>query len=398
MNIRNYIIWLACGILVAIGCQRKGHVDGDGDAVPGVTLIEGIFKEGPGREVILEEMAAREYIPLDTVTCDEHGTFLISFTPERTAFYVLRTGGPGYITLLVEPGEQLRLEGTYGNTREYRVEGSPGSELLMELGMEHARTLDTLARITRKNMALRGDPRYAEMKARLDREFDSVTGSFQDYSLGFIHRNNGSLAILIALYNLYGQGLPVFHPRDDQEVYLFVDSALNDRYGDYEVVRLLHAQLLEAEASRERDKGLPGPQIGEIAPDFVSSGPGGEPMALADLRGNYVLLSFWAGWSMPSRKENRYLAEAWDHYGQQSFRILQVSLDEERERWINAIAEEGLTWDHVSELRRWNSRVADLYRVEKIPSNYLIGPGGEIIARDLFGKDLLIRLEVIFGK
>ena len=150
--------------------------------MPGVTVIEGVFQEGSGREVILEEMAAREYIPLDTVTCDEHGTFLIGFNPERTAFYVLRAGRPGYITLLVEPGEQLHFEGTYGNTRNYRVEGSPGSALLMELGMEHARTLDTLARITRKNMELRGDPRYADIKSRLDRQFDSVTGSFRDYS------------------------------------------------------------------------------------------------------------------------------------------------------------------------------------------------------------------------
>ena len=139
-------------------------------------------------------------------------------------------------------------------------------------------------------------------------------------------------------------------------------------------------------------------QKGEIAPDFVSSQPDGEELALYDLKGNYVLLSFWAGWSRLSREENVTLREAYEKYQHQPFRILQVSLDEEKNSWTEAILEDELIWDHVSDLMRWESGVVDLYRIEKIPSTLLIDPSGRIIETDLFGNRLLETLEAIFMK
>ncbi len=347
--------------------------------------------------MILEEMAAREFIPIDSVTCREDGTFQISFEPGETAFYVLRTGPAGYITLLIEPGEKVTLKGDYGQPDRCLVEGSSGSELLMDLAGEHKKALEALALIARRNMELRSSPGYAQLKPDLDRQFDSITLAFHDFSLGFIERNQESLAILIALYNLYGQGLPVFHPEKDLQVYRFVDSVLSGRYSGFEAVELLHAQLLEAEASFTRPQQLPGLTIGEIAPDFVSSRPDGQRMALSDLKGNYVLLAFWAGWSKVSREENGALREAWEKHRVKPFRILQVSFDGERRVWLKAIEEEGPEWDHVSDLMRWESPVADLYLVERIPSNYLIDPGGRIIGADLFGDTLIKRLDILFS-
>lgn len=398
MNFRLIPIILVCFILVATACIHKDTPGRGVDPSSQVTGISGVLEEGAGRQVILEEMAAREYIPVDTVTCDQDASFLISFNPERTAFYVLRIGPPGYVTLLIEPGETIRFEGRYGQPSHYTVKGSAGSGLLMELGREHKRILDTLARITRKNMELRSSPRYADLKGQLDLEFDSVTSGFHDYSLDFIHRNRGSLATLVALYNLYGEGLPVFHPGQDLEVYRYVDSVLTPEYGDFEIVELLHAQIVEAEASMESNQQFQGPGIGEIAPDFVSSRPGGEQLALKDLEGNYILLSFWAAWSKTSREENRYLTRAWDKYSASPFRILQVSFDSDRTIWTRAIEADRLTWDHVSDLRRWESAIADLYQVEKIPSNYLIDPEGRIIGMDLFGDALIEKLELLFRK
>ena len=137
--------------------------------------------------------------------------------------------------------------------------------------------------------------------------------------------------------------------------------------------------------------------LGKIAPDFVSSHPDGSQIALSDYRGNYVLLSFWAGWSTPSRDENQYLNDAWKLYKQLNFRILQVSFDNERRSWTEAIEQDGLSWNHVSDLRRWESPVADLFQVEKIPSNYLIDPEGRIIAQDLFGRELVKKLNNLYS-
>lgn len=396
MTVRICIIFAF--LLVTCTCCNRGGESGD---VSGRTsghrvLIRGTLEGGAGEKVVLEEMGARELIPVDTVTCDERGSFEFTFFTEEVAFYALRLGGPGYITLLIEPGESLSITGTHGRDHPYRVEGSRGSELLQELASEHKKSLDALGEISRKNRELVGSPDYTTIKARLDRQFDSITAAFTEYSRRFIDEHPGSLAILVALYNMYGEGLPVFRPDVHLDVYRFVDSALMSRYSDFEAVELLHAQIMEAERRLAAEDPVPVLRKGEIAPDFVSSQPDGEEMALSDLRGNYVLLSFWAGWSKLSRDENMYLKKAHQLYGDKQFRILQVSLDHEREVWLRAIREDGLAWDHVSDLMRWESPVADLYHLEKIPSNVLIDPEGRIIATDLFGNRLLERLNTLF--
>ena len=78
-------------------------------------------------------------------------------------------------------------------------------------------------------------------------------------------------------------------------------------------------------------------------------------------------------------------------------KILQVSLDSERSEWVGAIEEDGLPWYHVSELHRWDSRVADLYYLEKIPSNVLIGQDGHIIDIDIYGEKLVEKIDEIFN-
>ena len=137
------------------------------------------------------------------------------------------------------------------------------------------------------------------------------------------------------------------------------------------------------------------PQIGEIAPDFVSSRPDGTPLTLLDLRGNYVLLDFWASWSKLSREENASLVKAWEQHGEKNFRILQISVDDNKADWTGAIEEDKLDWDHVSDLKRWETPLVDLYGVERIPYNLLIDPSGRIIESELYGEQLLNKLEQI---
>ncbi len=397
MTGRLSIIIAILGILILPGCHRN-KTSGPGKKGTDLTIhINGSLEGGAGKQVILEQMGAREFIPEDTVTCDISGSFKISCICKEEAFYILRYGAGGYVTLLLKPGERIDFKGTSGRTDLYEVAGSPGSELLCDLALEHKRTLNSMGDISRKNMELVSSPDYVKLKAELDRQFDSIAGSFYNYSLDFIYRNPASLSILIALYNLYGQGLPVFQPERDFHVYQFVDSALMSSHSGFEAVRLLHAEVEEAKQIINNDNQVRPLQRGEIAPDFVSSRPDGTELALSDLKGNYVLLSFWAGWSRLSRDENRTLKAAYKKYKQQPFRILQVSLDDDMDVWTEAIREDELKWDHVSDLMRWESLVVDMYRVEKIPSNVLIDPEGRIVETDLLGDRLLEKLDSIFN-
>ena len=395
---RNTLCLIPFLLILGMSCHRTKNSK-ELSPVTGPTLqIKGIIHGCSDEEVVIEEMGAREYIPIDTARCKGSGAFEISFTADQPAFYVLRYGKSGYITLLMEPGESLEFEGSHEQQGSYQVKGSPGSELLLALNIEHKRTLEELGEITRKNMHYAASPEYPEIKLEFDRQFDSITARFRAYSLRYIEENRESLAILVALYNLYGQGLPVFDPGRDLEVYRYVDSVLMVNYRGFEAVQLLHAQLTESEQLLKEKEPKELLQKGKIAPDFVSSRPEGEELALSDLRGNYVLLSFWAGWSRSSRDENPALSEVWDSFGDRNLKILQVSLDDSREVWLDAIREDGLKWDHVSDLTRWNTPVVDLYGVDRIPFTVLIDPEGRIMEMNLFGSELLKELELIFTK
>jgi peroxiredoxin len=376
-----------------LACTRNESPEAKADQSGLHTEIAGSLKEGAGKSILLEEMGAREYIPIDTVVSDESGSFHMEFFASQPAFYVLRYGQSGYITLLMEPGENLTFSGNFTEPGSYTVTGSPGSELLRDLAYEHKRTLDAMAEIGRLSREHTASPNYAALKQQFDRQFDSIASSFQEYSLRFIHDHSDSPATLIALYNLYGQGLPVFSPQTDLQVYLFVDSALSVSHSELEAVRLLHAQVNKAKQNINSEPAVQGIQKGEIAPDFVSSRPDGSELALSDLKGNYVLLGFWAGWSSMSREENVTLKKAQERFRNKNFRILQVSVDDKRDTWTKAITEDGLEWEHVSDLRRWDTPVVNIYQVEKIPYHVIIDPHGRVVATDIYGEELLSTLD-----
>ena len=384
-------------VLSAYGCKQKKADTYGREDLEITTEIRGTLQNGAGESVVLEEMGAREYIPVDTVVCNDSGDFTISYYQKQIAFYVLRYGPSGYITLLMEPGEAVDFRGQQEDKDSYSIMGSPGSALLQTLATEHKKALEALGEIARKNKAFVSAPDYTELKQKLDLQFDSITSAFQDYSIRFIHDNANSPAILIALYNLYGQGIPVFHPSTDFPVYRFVDSVMMAMHSEMEAVRMLHGQVAEAKLLMESDPQSSRLKKGEIAPDFVSSRPDGSEMALSSLRGNYVLLGFWASWSNLSREENATLVKAREQFGEKNFKILQVSVDASSIDWTGAIEEDGLDWDHVSDLKRWETPVVELYGVEKIPFNVLIDPRGKIVETELYGEHLLSKLDQILN-
>jgi peroxiredoxin len=393
MIVRNCIIFLSILLGFATACTRKGTTDAKADPIGMRTEIKGVLREGKDESVLLEEMGAREYIPVDTVVCDASGSFSMEFFPDQVAFYVLRYGSSGYVTLLMEPGEILEFSGIITDPAVYGVSGSPGSELLQVLAAEHKKAINSMGEISRQSRKHISSPDYAKLKQVSDLQFDSVSTVFQQYSVRFIHENTGSPAILVALYNLYGQGLPVFSPQTDLLVYQFVDSALMATHSKLEAVQLLHAQVIEAKRILNNEPAIQGLQKGEIAPDFVSSRPDGSELSLSDLRGNYILLGFWAGWSGLSREENATLKQVADDFGDKNFKILQVSVDDDRDTWTRAISDDGLNWEHVSDLMRWDTPVADIYHVEKIPYNVIIDPDGRVVATDLYGEKLISTLD-----
>lgn len=136
-------------------------------------------------------------------------------------------------------------------------------------------------------------------------------------------------------------------------------------------------------------------RIGAEAPLFSSPDTAGKAINLKDFRGKYVLLDFWASWCGPCREENPNVVKAYTQFKDKNFTVLGVSLDQKNKHdaWVKAINDDGLVWNHVSDLTWWDNAVAKLYAVRSIPQNFLIDPNGKIVGANLRGEELFKKLQ-----
>jgi peroxiredoxin len=151
---------------------------------------------------------------------------------------------------------------------------------------------------------------------------------------------------------------------------------------------------VKLKASQSQTQTQPGakPAVGDMAPELTMNDVNDKPFSLSQLRGKYVLIDFWASWCGPCRGENPNVVMAFNQFKDKNFTVLGVSLDDNKQAWIDAIKEDKLNWQHISDLKKWSSAATPLYGFDGIPYNVLIDPQGKIIATDLRGSALQNKL------
>jgi peroxiredoxin len=138
--------------------------------------------------------------------------------------------------------------------------------------------------------------------------------------------------------------------------------------------------------------------VGQKAPDFTMNDVNGNPVALSSKVGSKLLLiDFWAAWCGPCRRENPNVVKIYGEFHKKGFDVFGVSLDREKADWLKAIADDKLTWTHVSDLQYWSNAAAKMYAVNSIPANFLLDEKGIIIGKNLRGEDLYNKVNELLG-
>jgi thiol-disulfide isomerase/thioredoxin len=139
-----------------------------------------------------------------------------------------------------------------------------------------------------------------------------------------------------------------------------------------------------------------GTDIGDIAPEIDLPDPKGNNVVLSSLRGELVLVDFWASWCGPSIKEQPELIKLYNTYPDK-FTIYSVSMDTKKPLWLAAIAKQKLPWTQVSDLKYWKSPVVGDYMLQSVPLNFLIDKNGIIVAKNIHGNALNEMVKSLLG-
>ncbi|MDB9910760.1 AhpC/TSA family protein [Flavobacteriaceae bacterium] len=138
--------------------------------------------------------------------------------------------------------------------------------------------------------------------------------------------------------------------------------------------------------------------IGEVAPAFEGPTPTGELVSLASLKGKVTIIDFWAAWCRPCRIENPNLVRLYKRMHDKGLEIIGVSLDKNQSSWVRAIEDDGLSWNHVSNLKYWQDPIALLYGVRSIPAAFVLNKDGVIVAKNLRGAQLDAKIEELLNE
>jgi len=361
-------------------------------------ILEGHAANMIGQEIKLEELTANELIVFDSVKVGNNSKFRISGNITEPKFFLLRTETNDLISLIIHPGEYVKL-GTNRDdfSTQYSVEGSPDCELLRDLNLQLERTLTTIDSIVAIHKDKLYSPKFDSIKHQLDDRYVEVMKIQKQYTRDFVSANYYSLSSIIALFQQAGEGL-ILDPVTDMKYFEMVDTSLTTRYPNVPQVKALHRFILQ-EQSKNRLEELRNNkfEIGGEAPNISLQNQWGDTISLYSLRGNYVLLDFWAAWCQPCRLELPNMLANYYKYHNLGFEIYQVSLDFKREAWVAAMQQNNLFWHNVSDLQHWQSAPAVAYGVKELPTNYLLDKEGKIIAKNLTGDQLGKKLTEVFG-
>lgn len=365
-----YAITLA--IFITASCGTNGSLSGN-------PVVSGKIENGvAGTLLTLEHLLPTQATTVDSATLDEGGEFVFDKVKiEAIGFYRIKQSEKNFITVILDPADKLVLEsGPELGVSPYTVSGSEESARLKILNEKMA--IVFMARDS-LNVIYQNNPGNQDVLMQIQQEFSQITSKNTEFTRSFIRENPSSFSCFAAAEQL--------DPEKDLELFNLLDAELGKKFGESVYFQEFHKVIVKFTSL----------SIGSVAPDILLPDAKGNQVKLSGLRGKVVLVDFWASWCRPCRLENPNVVNAYNKYHDKGFEVFGVSLDQDRDKWLEAIETDGLVWTQVSDLLFWNSAVVKLYDIKGIPFAVLLDREGKIIAKNLRGQELDNKLAEILN-
>ncbi len=386
MKLRNTAITFTLILLLLSGCNSDDKIS-----------ISGTFTSGVGKYLYLNRIDIDTPVFIDSIKISKQGTFQTHFNYSQPAFYNIGFDNSDFITVIAYPGDIVNINFSGKNLYEnFVIEGSPESVDLKELDTQLAKTRASLDSL--QNIYESLPESNTERKAEIEEQYTELIKAQRMYNIGYIIENLNSFASIKALFQRINDDAYVLYKPTDAQYLKLVSDTLNKYYPESKQARNL-AQNLEKELSALNLSKISDLLVNNETADLdiELKDLSGKNQKLSSLKGkNYVLLSFWSAGNEDCIRNNLELKEYYKRYHSKGLEIYQVNLDENEEVWRSSIAYDELPWISVRESDTAKVSSAVTYNITRLPANYLIDINGEIIGKDLFGRNLQIKLSQLF--
>ena len=323
-----------------------------------------------GTKVYLKKVNEQNQpIDIDT-TMVENGMFSFKGTAgilELHFIFIDKT--QGYIPLILENGEiELKVQKDSLNFAE--VKGTPQNDFFHTY-LKNSRKLSLKAKSINDDMRKANTNKEEATISALNEEYIELQEEAKNYELKYVKEHPDALISALSLFNLINSR--ALSEEEAGKIY----NSFTQEIKDSSPGKKLKEHL-------EKSKST---SIGSKAPDFSAPTPTAEKLALKDVLGKVTIVEFWASWCRPCRVENPNLVNVYNQYHDKGLNIIAVSLDKKVEDWKKAIEDDGLIWNHVSNVNYFGE-ITKLYNLNSIPSSFILDENGIIIAKNLRGSAL----------
>ena len=348
----------------------------DGNKKNSSFQLKGTLSDSKAETLYLEKLGSAKQVIIDSVILDENGNFeFTNYTP-KIGFYRIKTNDKNFAMLVLDSADKVTITGSVkdlGNT--FKVEGSSETTIFIEynnLSKSRDIKLDSLNKAFQLLMETNkmDSKRMDSLSAIFETPYNSIINQSNILMVDKISKNTNMYSSIMAIQAL--------DPDKYSDLYKSLDAGLSKKFPNDKNVIMFH-EVVERMLSTN---------IGQFAPEISLPSPDGKEIALSSLKGKLVLIDFWASWCGPCRKEMPNVVKIYSKFKNKGFEIYGVSLDQDKEKWMEAITKDGINWPQVSDLKYWDNVAARIYNVQGIPYTVLIDKDGKIIAKNLRGQEL----------